>query len=585
MGSKKRTAQVFGISNTILDDSYVNRGGLDEEIQRLLERSKHIALRGESKCGKSWLRQKNIKDALVVHCRLKHSINDIYTDALYQLGIELITERASNDAISSKIKVFGELGTKLLAKIGVEAEIGGSTSTQEKTIPLGNSIDNLRFISDILIASKRKLVIEDFHYLSAENRKQFSYDLKTLWDYGCFVVIIGAWAQDNLLTYINQDLVGRINEIEIYWTSDDLARVISEGSSTLNIEFADSISQQAIQDCFGNVGILQNLLLLTLDKAGIFETSAGRKRIDDGQYYKAAAEEYATQLIPIYQTLAARISEGMYKRENSTGIYAHVMKVILESSDEVLIKGIKADELYRVSSKRQSRIQLSNLKKVLRKLQELQVNEEGRGLIIAYDEMKEVASLVDRQLLLYRKYVNVKWPWDEIIKTVNDNEITEIAAPKRINQNSSDVFHHPSNTRSSLQIEEISKNKVFLALDFTTAKPDYAGYVVRFNNEDWSGYFYNDYAISFDISGSPNINRIKLEVKKPHDPYPLTIFTIHGILVAETTMRYRYKLCDYVSDSSDLESIAELVFLFTPESSIGMGKAKISNVEICSFSD
>jgi stage III sporulation protein SpoIIIAA len=50
------TAQVFGISNTVLPDSYVDRGALDEQIQILLGRPTHIALRGESKCGKSWLR-------------------------------------------------------------------------------------------------------------------------------------------------------------------------------------------------------------------------------------------------------------------------------------------------------------------------------------------------------------------------------------------------------------------------------------------------------------------------------------------------------------------------------------------------
>ena len=48
---QKKTSEVFGISNAILPDSYIDRGGLDEEIARLLTRPTHIALRGESKCG------------------------------------------------------------------------------------------------------------------------------------------------------------------------------------------------------------------------------------------------------------------------------------------------------------------------------------------------------------------------------------------------------------------------------------------------------------------------------------------------------------------------------------------------------
>src|SRR4051794_18320634 len=93
--SKKKTHEVFGISNNILPDSYVDRGSLDSQIQKLLARPIHIALRGESKCGKSWIRQQNLPDAIVVQCRLKKSVTDIYVDALSQLQIKLELERTS----------------------------------------------------------------------------------------------------------------------------------------------------------------------------------------------------------------------------------------------------------------------------------------------------------------------------------------------------------------------------------------------------------------------------------------------------------------------------------------------------------
>jgi hypothetical protein len=65
----KRTHEVFGVSNTVLPDSYVDRGELDEELRRHLSRTEHIALRGASKCGKSWLRQTVLPEALTVQCR------------------------------------------------------------------------------------------------------------------------------------------------------------------------------------------------------------------------------------------------------------------------------------------------------------------------------------------------------------------------------------------------------------------------------------------------------------------------------------------------------------------------------------
>jgi hypothetical protein len=94
----KRSDEVFGISNTVLPDSYVDRGDLDAEIGRLLGRPTHLALRGESKCGKSWLRQRTMPTALVVQCRLGKTVLDIYSDALSQLGVRLEIERQRRPA-------------------------------------------------------------------------------------------------------------------------------------------------------------------------------------------------------------------------------------------------------------------------------------------------------------------------------------------------------------------------------------------------------------------------------------------------------------------------------------------------------
>lgn len=94
----KRVDQVFGPSPKPRDDSYVDRGKLDEELNRYLKRDVHLVLRGESKCGKSWLRQKTMPDALVVQCRLGRTVSDIYIDILSQLDIRLEIIKKRNGA-------------------------------------------------------------------------------------------------------------------------------------------------------------------------------------------------------------------------------------------------------------------------------------------------------------------------------------------------------------------------------------------------------------------------------------------------------------------------------------------------------
>jgi hypothetical protein len=91
------------------------------------------------------------------------------------------------------------------------------------------------------------------------------------------------------------------------------------------------------------------------------------------------------------------------------------MAVILESSDSDLMRGLSADRIFEIANSRQNRIQRGNLTKVLDKFEELQVDEDGRGLVLSYNEATGEVSVVDRQLLLYRRYATVKWPWEEMI--------------------------------------------------------------------------------------------------------------------------------------------------------------------------
>ncbi len=411
-----RTDQVFGISPEVREYSYVDRGNLDAALTTMLKRTTHIAIRGPSKSGKSWLRQKVLENPITVQCRFKKPFSDIYVDALSQLNINVQVKESRQGVFKASLTAIGEAGTALLAKAGITAALGRDTTKTTEQRIIGHDINDLRFIADILKSSGRRLVIEDFHYMSTGDRRNFAFDLKALWDYAVFVVIIGVWSETNLLLHLNPDLTGRVTEISIDWIQDDLTRILKKGGEALHIEFSPKIQIMLVSLSYSNAGLLQQLTLLTLDEAGIREKGLLKKTIDNGTHVDGASMVYADQLNPVYQQFAKRVAAGVRTRKNATGIYAHAMAVILEASDEELVKGLHARSIFERAVKRQRRIQYNNLKAILDQLEGLQVDDDGRGLIVGYSPASEEITIVDRQLLLYRRFATVKWPWEDLIR-------------------------------------------------------------------------------------------------------------------------------------------------------------------------
>jgi hypothetical protein len=415
------TKDVFGISTGILSPSYVDRGDLDIRLTRLLRRNMHIALRGESKCGKSWLRQKVVPDAITVQCRLNKKVQDLYADALSQLGLQLVTEQSAASGYAGRLEAIEEIGVPILAKLTLKQTGDFKRDATTKSIPVGRNLNDLRFVADIIKASGRRLVIEDFHYLEPIERKSFAYDLKALWDYETYVVIIGIWAENNLLLHLNPDLSGRIEEVSIYWSSVDLNKVLGNGSKALNLDFSSRIRDRLIEDANGTVGIMQKMVLDYLDENGVFETCDEERILDSEAKYDNVAMDYAEQLNALYQTFATRVTRGIRRRQNSTGIYGHMLRVILDADIDQLNRGLSLDDIFVVAHAKEPRIQKGNLRLVLTRLDGLQVDEQGRGLILTFDEPKGEVFVVDKQLFLYRKYATAQWPWERIIEQADES--------------------------------------------------------------------------------------------------------------------------------------------------------------------
>lgn len=409
-----KTSDVFGIRTTVSEYSYIDRGQLDSEIQRLSERNQHIALRGESKSGKSWLRQRVFRDANIVACRLNYSADDIYRQILANLDIAVRVERTTTVGGTIQLQGTTELGWKCLAKATGTASATGDAEFQTISRQIGKDEFDFEFLSQVVRSSGRRVIIEDFHYLDPSVQEKLAHELKSFWDFGVYFVVVGVWHRKNYLTHLNPDLAGRITEVEVSWTVNELAQSVYKGAQALNVSIDTRVATRIASDSYSNIGILQSLALSYFERMGIHERQQEARELTSLSEVEDAGMAYADQIEAVYSVFAETVSEGIRKRSNATQIYAFAMWAIMQADDADLIKGLTLDQIFEIANPRQPRIQKQNLRAVLKKFKDLQLDSRGNRLVLAFDDHTDSMILVDKAVLFYRKYSTRKWPWEDM---------------------------------------------------------------------------------------------------------------------------------------------------------------------------
>jgi hypothetical protein len=409
--------EVFGIATRVNAASYVDRGGLDERLRYLLETDRHIAIHGDSKQGKSWLRTHVLgrDDSLVVQCQIESTPESLFQQALGTLGVHAELSVTKSNTLQGTLDLTGnvELG-KLLAKASAELSAGGELerATERELQPVGQTAADLSWVARILKASRRRLVLEDFHYLGEEQRTRIAFILKALGDYGVYVMIVGVWPDDHLLTYYNGDLDGRVEDVRLEWSDDELDEVLQRGGRALNVEFASAIRQPLIADAFGNVGLVQRLAEHVCLAERIYSTGK-RRTVDVGQSLSRARSDVAEDMHQRYRAFGDNFVRGMKRMSEGLEVYKHLLRQFTTADAQELQAGIDSKELLsRIKASGGEAIRQSDLTQALDRVDRLQVKIGVHPPVLTYNRRGRRLFLADRSFLFYRANGTPRWPWD-----------------------------------------------------------------------------------------------------------------------------------------------------------------------------
>ena len=429
--AKLKLQEVFGIATNVNAASYVDRGGLDERLRYLLQTQRHIAIHGDSKQGKSWLRTHVLgrDDSIVVQCQVESTPESLFQQALGALGVHAELSVTKTSTIQGTLDLTGniELG-KLLAKASAELGASGELGreTERELQPIGQTAADLSWVARIFRASGRRLVFEDFHYLSEEERTRIAFILKALGDYGVYVLVVGVWPDDHLLSYYNGDLDGRVEDVRLEWSDDELGEVLERGGRALSIRFSSGVMQELISDAFGNVGLIQRLAEHVCLAEGIYVEGEART-IEVGDSLTRARAAVADDMHQRYRAFADNFVRGMKRMSEGLEVYKHLLRQFTTADAAELMNGVDSKELLsRITSSGGEAIRQSDLTQALDRVDRLQVKIGVHPPVLTYNRRGRRLFLADRSFLFYRAHGTPEWPWtkdadlDDALDAVGD---------------------------------------------------------------------------------------------------------------------------------------------------------------------
>lgn len=403
---------VFGTSRDI-PLTYVSREAVDDELNDLVRRKKHVIVYGGSKQGKTCLRKKNINEEkiIIVQCQNTWDLRKLNEAILKKAGFRVEVSNSKTVAGETKANLSLRAGFKFFGT-GGEAEGGLSDATSNSnevtTAPLEIDLTDPNDLVEALKAIQfdKIICLEDFHYLPPETQETFAFALKTIHETSDYLfLIVAVWREENRLILYNGDLENRVIAIDAdEWSLSDLEKIVKDGEKLLNIRFDADFMQEVRNLCLGSVYILQEVCYRLCRSASVFETSAEEVNIkSDSKTAEEAVIEVVNQQSGRYKAFLSSFSAGL-QGKTELEMWKWILYPIIKSSMDQLEDGLSYKSIRSCLEgvhPRGADLNPGNITQVLKSISNLQTKKNIKPFIFDYDSNNKMLYVVDRGFLIW----------------------------------------------------------------------------------------------------------------------------------------------------------------------------------------
>jgi hypothetical protein len=413
---RRRLDSVFGTGPTPLAATYVDRGGLDKEMAQARTGGLHVAIHGESKHGKSWLRAQALReeDLARVQCVPGMTAQDALVAALGRLGVAEEVKIVLEESASTSARAEAGVDAGMLSS-RIEGEIAEEQRRSVEELPVGRNIKTIDWVAEQFRTAKRRPVFEDFHNLAIVEQRTMAFAIKALgeWDVQC--VVAGIWPNNHLLTYHNGELEGRIADLVVRWSGEELEQVLIQGCRELNVEISHALRRRIILDAHASVGLLQRLAKEFLAQSGAVRGGFRKRKFEDAEpdlaVYQRARASVVKSIAGRFNPFVERFVKGLPSAPPTT-IYREILRAVVERVDVTdLLEGISVEALRNEISIERATVTTEEVAEGLAGLAEVQREHEIHPHVLAHDYVRDRLVLADRWFLLYLEHGPREWPW------------------------------------------------------------------------------------------------------------------------------------------------------------------------------
>lgn len=334
--------------------TYVQRGsGVYEDRLResIQSRGTLSLLTGPSKTGKTSLYTKVLREldskALVVRCDASLTASQFWRTALEKLEFARLDslDQAKGRSESTTGGLKAELGFKLFGGLSskLEGKVGHTANSTEKMARV-LADPSPEHLVPLLIDRQVMLVVEDFHYLSADAQRTVFQQWKGFVDNEISVLVVGTTHHAVDLARANKDLMGRIAHIDLgTWERDDLAKIVIQGFSYLGVVQSEEVSTAIAKEAAGLPIVAQAVchelcISKKITRVQTPEMTVGWGKADVFHALHQVAKERYGPFEPIYQ----RLTQGPRKRARRYNTYELIFSTF---SLDPLVFSLRRDEI------------------------------------------------------------------------------------------------------------------------------------------------------------------------------------------------------------------------------------------------